>query len=39
MVCVETLAIRLVGKMHNFQPLSHRISEMVQDWTKITISD
>jgi len=30
---------RGVGKIRNFQPISHRISETVQDTTKVTIND
>jgi len=30
---------RGVGKIGNFQPISRRISEMVQDRTKLTIND
>jgi len=30
---------RGVGKMRNFQPISRRISETVQDRTKVTIND
>ena len=28
-----------VGKIRNFQPISHRISETVQDKTKVTINN
>jgi len=28
-----------VAKIRNFQPISRRISEMVQDMTKVTIND
>jgi len=28
-----------VGKVHNFQPISRRISKTVQDRTKVTIND
>jgi len=30
---------RGVGKIRNFQPISRRISEMVQDMTKVTMTD
>jgi len=28
-----------IGKIRNFQPRSHRVSEAVQDRTKVTIND
>jgi len=31
--------MRGLGKIGNFQPISHRISETVQDSTKVTIND